>query len=233
MKKLIYSLFLLAAVGSFTSCHEVTTEDTSKVTYYATLELLGESTILWSLGEEYVDPGYVAELNGEDVSSTVVVTGSVDTSTPGIYTLLYQVFNEDGFGVSDTRTVMVSDSSASPIESGFWTLQPGSYRNYSGTISNFSGFPITVLQLEPGIFYVSDLIGGYYDQGVGYGSDYAMVGYFQLNDDNSIDILSGDVSGWGDSMDSYENAYYDEATGTINWDVAYAGVMVFHISLGL
>ncbi len=234
MKKFIYSLLLLMGAGSLTtSCDDVSTEDTSRITYYATLNLEGDKTILWTLNEPYVDPGYVAELNGEDVTSQVEIAGDVDVSTPGIYTLVYSIANADGFSVSDSRTVMVADSAESPIESGFWTLQPGSFRNLDGAISNFSGFPITILQLEPGVFYVSDFIGGYYDQGAGYGSDYAMAGTFRLNADNSIEVLSSGVAGWGDDMDSYANAHFDPESGTIHWEIAYAGVMIFDITLGL
>ncbi|MCS2955955.1 DUF5012 domain-containing protein [Bacteroides thetaiotaomicron] len=34
-----------------------------------------------------------------------------------------------------------------------------------------------------------DFLGGWYDQRAGYGPDYAMVGKFELNDDNTITPL--------------------------------------------
>ena len=73
-------------------------------------------------------------------------------------------------------------------------------------------------------------MGGYYDQRAGYGSDYAMTGYFALNNDNTITALTADVAGWGDSADEI-NAAYNEATGEIDLEVAYAGSMIFYITL--
>lgn len=236
MKKLVYSLLLVVA-AVFTSCHEVTTEDTSYVTNYVTFELEGGSTYLHPVGTEFVDPGFTAMEGAEDVTANVEVDYSaVDGYSMGLYTLTYSAVNADGFAASTTRTVIVYDAGyAGPDVSGSYTVQPGSYRNYnSGTISSFSGFSVSVSQVAPGFFYVSDYIGGYYDQVVGYGSSYAMTGYFAIESDNTtISAVSSYVSGWGDSMDYMENGKYDAAAGTLYWEVAYASVMTFFITLGL
>ena len=88
-----------------------------------------------------------------------------------------------------------------------------------------------IKKAAPGIFKVSDFFGGYYDQRAGYGSSYAMGGYFQLLADNSLVQLSSYVPGWGDSTDYCEDAVYDAASGTISFRVGYAGVMEFTIIL--
>nr|WP_310504648.1 BT_2262 family domain-containing protein [Bacteroides faecis] len=93
----------------------------------------------------------------------------------------------------------------------------------------FSGYEIVILQMEPGIFYISDFLGGWYDQRAGYGPDYAMVGKFELNDDNTITPLESYVAGLGDSMDQMTNTLLDPATGTLKWTVAYAGQLSFDI----
>ena len=90
---------------------------------------------------------------------------------------------------------------------------------------------VTIEKAAPGLFYISDFFGGYYDQGRGYGSTTAMTGYIQLMADNSIKLLSSYVSNWGDSLDSFENGKYDPATGEISFDAAYAGQMTFHVIL--
>lgn len=73
-----------------------------------------------------------------------------------------------------------------------------------------------VTKAAPGIFYVSDMMGGYYDQKAGYGSSYAMTGYFQLLADNSLVLLSSSVEGWGDSATGFKDGKYDPATGEIS-----------------
>ena len=67
---------------------------------------------------------------GEDISEKVKVTGSVDSSTPGFYNLVYSVANVDGFSVTKTRQVMVvnPDSFASAYQG---ESQAGT-RHYTG-----------------------------------------------------------------------------------------------------
>ena len=54
-----------------------------------TLTLMGASVITITEGESFVDPGAVCvENTGKQCN--VLVSGSVDTNTPGTYTLYYQ-----------------------------------------------------------------------------------------------------------------------------------------------
>lgn len=244
MKKIIYSFLLLGcALFSFSACEDETSQDHSVITYYATLDIVGDAMMFWDLNTPYVDPGYVSEMQGEDVTDQVVVIGKVDYNTPGIYNLEYRITNKDGFAVTASRTVMVADSTPSPIESGYWTCSPSSYRNShvideetgevtaTTTTAYGSAFDVVLLQLAPGHFYISDFLGGWYDQRAGYGAAYAMVGEFQLNDDNTLTALDSSVAGWGDSMDKMEEAKYDPATGSISYKVTYAGTMDFYVTL--
>lgn len=233
MKKLIYSLMLLCCIIGFTSCEDPTSQDTSKITYYATLELKGEATMFWTLGETFQDPGYMAEMQGEDVTDQVIVKGEVDVNTPGIYQLTYVITNEDGFSVTDSRTVMVADTTPSPITSATWTITADSYRDYSGITAYGAEYPIVILQTEPGKFYVSDFLGGWYDKRAGYGSDYAMEGHFQLNADNTITAIDSYVAGWGDSMNEMVDGKYDPETGQISWMINYATDLKFYVTLKL
>ncbi len=240
MKKLVYSLLLVVA-AVFTSCHEVTTEDTSYITYYVTFDLDGGSTYIHPVGTEFVDPGYTAMEGTEDVTANVVVSGSVDSDVMGVYTLTYSAVNSDGYSASTSRTVVVYDENyAGPdVATGTYTLQAGSSRDYfddDGTITNtpFDGYTVTISKTAPGFFYCSDYLGGYYDQRAAYGSSYAMKGYFTIDSDNTTIIpISSYVSGWGDSMDAMNNSKYDDAAQTLYWEVDYAYCMTFYISLKL
>lgn len=223
---------MACALISFSACEDETSQDPSTITYYATLELQGDELLFWDMNTPYVDPGYVSEMQGEDVTDQVVVTGNVDYTKAGIYDLVYTMTNKDGFSVTRSRTVMVSDPTPSPIASGYWTVAPGSYRDYWGSSQTpFSGYQVIILQLNPGHFYISDFMGGYYDQRAGYGSDYAMVGEFQLNADNTITPLKSSVKGWGDAMDEMRNGQCDPETGVVSYEIDYAGAMTFYITL--
>ena len=92
--------------------------------------------------------------------------------------------------------------------------------------------PVTIRKAASGIFYISDLMGGYYDQRAGYGSKYAMNGYIQLTNDNELFVLSGYVPGWGDSYDDFYDGSYDPDAQTLTYELEYAGSMQFHIILG-
>ena len=219
MKNIIYSI-LVCLPFVFGACDK-STDDTSKVTYFVTLEREGDEKIVLEKGQPFVEPGYYAEMNGEDITESVQIKGSVDVNTPGIYNLVYAAYNEDGFAKTFTRTVYVADNTASPLKSGIYTVAEGSKRTAPSVVA-FSGYEIVIFQMEPGIFYISDFLGGWYDQRAGYGPDYAMVGKFELNDDNTITPLESYVAGWGDSMDQMTNTLLDPATGTLKWTVAYA-----------
>lgn len=71
------------------------------------LTLLGEKVITLRVGDEYQEPGYQAfNSKQEDVSYLVTVSGSVDTSIPGEYTLTYKIDDEEVI-----RTIVVLDDS--------------------------------------------------------------------------------------------------------------------------
>lgn len=233
MKKIIYNgLLLLTLATAFTACEDETSQDDSRVTYYGTLELKGDKTLLWDKGKTYEDPGYTATLKGADATAQVKVNGSVDVNTPGIYTLTYTITNEDGFSTTDTRNVLVADPTDSPITSGFWSSTADSYRvSSTGTTTYGGNYTVTVLQLSPGEFYVSDFLGGWYDQRAGYGTDYAMVGKFKLNSDNTITLEESSIAGWGDGLVALHDGKYDPATGRISWDAEYVSSMHFHLTL--
>lgn len=230
MKQIIFyiSLFSLILMG----CERnITTYDESTITYFADLELLGDVDLVLEVGTPFVEPGYIATISGKDVKDQVVVTSDVDVETAGIYSIDYQVTNADGFSVSATRNVYVADPTPSVISTGIHTTAEGTQRLWisSGAIVPFSGFKIIILQTEPGVFYISDFMGGYYDQRVGYGPNYAMTGYFKLNEDNTISAISSLVPGWGDSLDELINSSVDPETGKIKYDLSYAGLMTYTI----
>ncbi|MGM9708592.1 MAG: BT_2262 family domain-containing protein [Prevotella sp.] len=233
MKKIyLYSLMLCLSMVALTSCNDDNDQMTdSRLTYYPVLEIQGDEFVQVPIGTTYTEQGCKATLNGEDFTSNVKTIGSVDVNQAGLYYITYAATNSDGFTVSATRTVAVCDPTITTDISGIYTTQDGSYRDYGGKITNYAGYTVRISKAAPGIFYISDFLGGWYEQRAGYGSAYAMTGYFQLLADNSLVQLSSYVAGWGDSADYCEGATYDPETGTISYVIGYAGIMAFNVIL--
>lgn len=130
MRKIFYCILMGGLLlGTATSCED-SVEDLSKVTYFAELNLKGDDFVKISLGETYTEPGYEATENGEDISERVKVSGSVNSTTPGFYNLVYSVANVDGFSVSKTRQVMVVDPDH--FASAYQGESQTSTRHYTG-----------------------------------------------------------------------------------------------------
>ena len=232
MKKNIFYLMMLALVAmTFASCSK-DSEGKSSIVDYPKLVIQGDEFFVSPIGQAYNDQGCTATYQGKDYTANVVAIGveDVDVNTAGLYYITYMATSPDGYQWSETRTVAVCDPSITTDLSGSWTLQDGSYRDYSGNVVGFDSYGVTIKQLAPGIFSVSDFMAGWYELRAGYGKNYAMSGQIQLLADGTLVGLSSKVPGWGDSWDSFEGKY-DEATGTLTWDVAYAELMTFHVIL--
>ncbi len=235
MEERIMRKSLLLALSALTlfclvSCDEESGD--TRIVYYPSITLEGGDVYLVTKGTTYVDPGFTALLNGEDVSADVVVTSTVNTDEYGIYTVeyYYEYYTEDGYfaSSSSSRTVIVCEE-GEDVLSGTYTTTDNSYRLYNGTYT-YPGYTSTVSYIGGNAYYVSDFLAGWYAQRAGYGSAYAMTGYMLLNSDNSIDVLTTSVSGWGDSADYFEYAQYD-GDSTLSWGLCYAGYLLFYVEM--
>lgn len=222
------SLFALAfAAVAFVGCDKET-EGVTGTTYYPVLTIEGEQTMIVDKGSSFVDPGCSALLEGEDVTSQVVVNSNVDTEKSGIYSVSYQVTNADGFPSTVKRRVIVLDPD-NDIE-GLYIVAEDSYRDMEGTITEYSGYEVLVIGEEDGSYKFSDLFGGYYDIRAGYGSSYAMESYIGIEDDNTVTAYDTYVAGWDDSADDVRGSY-DASKKSFTLEVDYAGQMTFYITL--
>lgn len=234
MKKIfLYGLMFCATAFGFTSCNDDNDQLTdTRVTNYILLTVNGDEVVYVDANSTYTDEGCTAEAGGQDVTSKVQTTNPVDTKTIGPYIVTYRATNEDGFSSEASRYVYVG----SPLVG---TVSDGSYRQtYNGDGSPkaqvaWSGYNIEMLTDGNGLYWVEDLMGGYYEQRAGYGSRYAMNGYLQVNADNTVDMVGGGgVPGWGDAYDDFANGVFDPETNTISYCVTYAG-MDFNVILNL
>lgn len=234
MKKIfLYGLMFCATAFGFTSCNDDNDQLTdTRVTNYILLTVNGDEVVYVDANSTYTDEGCTAEAGGQDVTSKVQTINPVDTKNIGPYIVSYRATNEDGFSSEAYRYVYVG----SPLVG---TVSDGSYRQtYNGDGSPkaqvaWSGYGIEMLTDGNGLYWVEDLMGGYYEQRAGYGSRYAMNGYLQVNADNTVEMVGGGgVPGWGDAYDDFANGVFDPETNTISYCVTYAG-MDFNVILNL
>lgn len=228
MKKIIFSIMMALPVLFLGSC-EKESEGLTRITYYPVLTLDGDETVIVNKGGSYVEPGYSASLNGEDVTSQVQVDNSIDPTKSGIYSVDYKITNSDGFSSVASRKVIVLD--ATDAVEGIYAIDPNSIRNYSGNIVKF-GKPFEFIVFNRGTYYeFTDLIGGWYEQRAGYGSKYAMKANVAIATDGTMTLISSLVPGWGDSADGMgADSKYDFTTHTFTYSVDYAEVMTFNIT---
>lgn len=78
------------------------------------ITLKGKEKITIKVGDKYVDEGATAiDKKDGDLTSKIVVTGKVDTSKKGTYTLTYTVEDKAKNKATKTRTVIVEEKSSS------------------------------------------------------------------------------------------------------------------------
>lgn len=230
MKKYISAMaaaFLLLGVAS---CSK-DTEGVTRITYYPVIELEGPTYDSAVAGVAFTDPGYSASMEGEDITSDVVVSTNMSFSDPkpGYYTITYSASNADGFSASATRYVLVTDPN-DPI-SGYYTTNSGSYRDYNG-ITYYGGYSVIIYGDGTGLYYISDLLAGWYEYRAGYGSNYALTGEFSADADGNLTLEYSYVYGWGDSAESFTDGKYDAEAQTVSYVVEYTDYpFFFHVIL--
>ena len=245
MKKIfLYGLMLCSTVFGFTSCNDDEDQlSDTRITYYVNMDLQGEEMTLIPLGSAYQDAGCKAELNGEDYTSKIVTVGleDVDVNTVGFYDIVYTAVNPDGYSASVSRTVVVYDPTVTASIAGTYSTDMeaskyGAKKNpFSAYAANYGNTSqcvgIKFTEVAPGIYYVNDLLGGWYNQIRGYGTKYCMTGYVSLNPDNTLTLQSSYITGWGDGLDYIEDTACDPAAGKISYSLSYAGQIFMDIVL--
>ena len=224
MKKYISALLGACMMMAFATSCSKDTEGLTGITYYPVFELQGNDNIVITAGVPYSDAGATAVMEGKDVTDQIKISTRLDFTDPkpGYYTIDYLIINADGIPGSISRSVVVS--APGDKASGFYTVMPDSFRN-TGSITYFGGFPLVVYGDGSGVYHVSDLLGGWYQYRAGYGVKDALTGQISIDADGNISLISSFLEGWGDSADEMANGSFDAETGTLKWEVTYAGML--------
>lgn len=232
MKKIFNILILILFAAFISGCEkELTSEGVSRLTEYVDFELTDGELLKIPVGNVFVDPGFKAMDKTTDVTDKVTVEGTADGTQLGLYEIKYSATNSDGYTNSVTRTVIIYDPAAPATDFS------GNYLADVRRISParaFTGLSVKITKLAPGFFYVSDLLGGFYDQGANYayGAAYALTGYIQLKSDNSVTLVSSYLVAWGDSADDLTVGIYNPVTKALSWNTGYSGY-IFAVTLTL
>lgn len=146
--KQISQLIFLSIIIVLAACNKEDIKNTdtkvgiSRVTNFPIVALKGERYVTISVGGTYTEAGVDATEAGAAIP--VTTAGSVNTTTPGIYTLTYSALNKDGFSASVVRTVAVYSTDASAAANDL----SGNYaRTSNGSISTWT-------KLAPGVYKV-------------------------------------------------------------------------------
>jgi hypothetical protein len=141
MKKIILMTLALVAFV-FTAC-EKESLGVSKITTYPTIELKGDVAMTILVGGTYTEPGFTALEGDKDITSSAVVKGTVDTNTPGVYTISYTATNSDGFSYTARRYVGVITQEAANMDiSGQYQRNAGAYGIATVTKTKYPGLYI-------------------------------------------------------------------------------------------
>ncbi len=226
MKLRIISILLLTSIALINCERNLTTEGISRVTTFAVITMNGNNPMFINVGDDYDEPGATTS-----TGDPVTISGSVDASTPGVYTVYYSATNKDGFSASVTRTVYVSN------KGDFVNSIEGLYTSDVTRVSP----PETHEDLEyvriwstgnPNEYGLSHGLGGFYALGRGYGDTYAGQGAVLTIDfgTNTGTATGGSVPGWGLPF-TITDVVIDPAEKTVSFTSDFFGAYIFNTVL--
>jgi len=116
-KKIIFVIMVCVGLSACGDDSSSDSPDTSDDNIAPVLSLIGDANVDVEVGSTYTDAGATAidDVDG-DITADIVTSGSVDTSTLGVYTISYSVSDISGNSASTlTRTITVVDTTAPEI----------------------------------------------------------------------------------------------------------------------
>lgn len=211
MKILKYIAIAMLSSVIFTSCEKDYESHITKVTPAPVLELIGGNPIVLFKGTPYVDPGiHATEIVGKDTTELKYeIINEVKVDVPGTYKLFYKVLNSEKVPFYISRKVSIVSFTGYDV----FEIPTG---NYSGIrVNKNRGGTVRITKLAPGVYQISDMLAGYYDQAVGYGPDTAAPAILVINQDGTMRSELGNTAAWGEIAGS--NFAFDKATNVLTF----------------
>lgn len=212
MKILKYLSVVIFGSLLFVSCEKDYEDHITKETPAPIMELIGADPIVLFKGTPYVDPGiHAIEIsNGDTTELDYEIINDVKVNVPGTYRLFYKVLNSENVPFYISRRVNIVSFTGYDV----YEFPVGMYDGIR--INRNKGGPVELKKLAPGVYQISDLFGGYYNVGVGYGPDYASPAILVIEQDGNVRSELG-TSPWGEVVGS--NFVYSAANKTITFKV--------------
>lgn len=159
MKKLQYIFYATLLLIGYGCERELESDGVSRVTTYAVITLNGDAASTIMKGGTFTDPGVVAKIGSEDVTAQVKVEGTVNPTTPGVYTIKYIIINPDGFPASISRFVGVIDPAVTGMD------LTGTYFRALGGVPQSDRIVVVSKGKYPGL-YINNNPGGVLEEDV-------------------------------------------------------------------
>lgn len=149
MRRYFQCLVIMAVCATvLLSCGKETVDITdttvghSRITNFPLLTVKGAQYVAVAMGGTFTEPGVSATEGGNTIP--VTTTGTINTATPGVYSLTYTAVNKDGFSTTGSRTVVVYSTAADAALNDF----SGNYaRTSNGVVSTWT-------KIAPGVYVV-------------------------------------------------------------------------------
>ena len=149
--KYLYIYILLVSGLFLTAYEDTTTDDVNRITNFAVFDYSPFTVV--SLGDTFTPSATAKE---GDTEVDVAISGTVDTSKVGFYTISYSAINSDGFNATAFETVLVHDPNiigsnvtgcfydvGRPSRTGCVTLVEGTSSIFLASDFGYSGtFPV-------------------------------------------------------------------------------------------
>lgn len=188
MNNILKFCFMLFLGATVVSCSETDVEE-STVTFLPKLTVTGASDVVLDCATtSFTDPGIKAEEGGQEIAVVTNVQASYFgdnvIDSPDLYNINYSAENVDGIPGSAFRTVLIPPCNGDLVSSleGIYTctvarngvIPSAAYENVEY---------IMVIEISPGVYQLSDAMGGWYEFGRGLGTAYGSPGMtVQAND---------------------------------------------------
>jgi hypothetical protein len=211
MKILKYILVVMFLSAILSSCEKEYESHITKVTPAPVMELIGGNPIVLFKGTQYVDPGIVAlQIVGRDTTElTYEIVNEVKVNVPGSYKLFYKVLNSEKVPFYISRRVNIVSFTGYDV----FELPVGTYNGIR--VNKNKGGTVQLKKLATGVYQISDLLAGYYEQNMGYGPDYGAPGILVIGEDGSIRTELGNTAAWGEVVGT--NFVFDAATNVLTY----------------
>ncbi len=142
----------------------------------------------------------------------------------------------NGSDVTALYNILLNDNSSSDFDEaaniiGKYITQEGTYCKIGTQKINLVGYTANIYYVEPGVFYIDEMLAGLWSQRAGYGSHFGMQAYIELTPDNHFQVRDAIVPGWGDSYSEISDVIYNPETKEITYSLVYNSVYNFTVIL--